>query len=85
MTLVHTGTLSGPRGRDPRPLLRALRRVNDEPGRRRRVRLVLAGRTAAEDEALLAEAGLGDVVRHVGLLERRDALALQRRPTRSCC
>jgi glycosyltransferase involved in cell wall biosynthesis len=77
-TLVHTGTLSGPRGRDPRPLLRALRRVNAEPGRRRRVRLVLAGRTAVEDEALLAEAALGDAVRHVGLLERRDALALQR-------
>jgi hypothetical protein len=25
-TLVHTGTLNGPRGRDPRPLLRAIRR-----------------------------------------------------------
>ncbi len=77
-TLVHTGTLSGPRGRDPRPLLRALRRVNDEAGRRRRVRLVLAGRTAVEDQRLLAEAGLGESVRHVGLLERRAALALQR-------
>jgi len=77
-TLVHTGTLSGPRGRDPRPLLRALRRVNEEAGRRRRVRLVLAGRTAVEDQRLLAEAELGESVRHVGLLERRAALALQR-------
>ncbi len=77
-TLVHTGTLSGPRGRDPRPLLRALRRVNDEPGRDRRVRLVLAGRTTVEDQRLLAEAELGESVRHVGLLERRAALALQR-------
>lgn len=79
-TLVHTGTLSGPRGRDPRPLLRALRRVNAEAhdGGARRVRLVLAGRRTVADEALLAEAGLGDAVRHLGLLERRDALALQR-------
>jgi glycosyltransferase involved in cell wall biosynthesis len=78
VTLVHTGTLSGPRGRDPRPLLRALRRVNAEPGRRVRVRLVLAGRTTVDDQALLAEAGLGEAVRHVGLLERSAALALQR-------
>ena len=77
-TLVHTGTLSGPRGRDPRPLLRALGRVNAEPGRSRRVRLVLAGRTTVEDQALLAEAGLGESVRHLGLLERGAALALQR-------
>jgi glycosyltransferase involved in cell wall biosynthesis len=77
-TLVHTGTLSGPRGRDPRPLLRALRRVNAEPGDRRRVRLVLAGRTTTADQQLLAEAALGEAVRHVGLLERSAALALQR-------
>ena len=77
-TLVHTGTLSGPRGRAPRPLLRALRRVNEEAGRRRRVRLVLAGRTAVQDQRMLAELDLGESVRHVGLLERRAALALQR-------
>jgi len=77
-SLVHTGTLSGPRGRDPRPLLRALRRVNAEPGRERRVQLVLAGRTTVDDQALLAEADLGAAVRHVGLLERSAALALQR-------
>ncbi len=78
-TLVHTGTLSGPRGRDPRPLLRALSRFNADPGGGRRVRLVLAGRTTVDDQALLAEAGLGASVRHVGLLERSAALALQRR------
>lgn len=77
-TLVHTGTLSGPRGRDPRPLLRALRRLNADPGERRRVRLVLAGRTTTADAELLAEADLGAAVRHVGLLERSAALALQR-------
>lgn len=78
VTLVHTGTLSGPRGRDPRPLLRALRRVNAEPGRSVRVRLVLAGRTTVDDQALLAEAALGEAVCHVGLLQRSSALALQR-------
>jgi glycosyltransferase involved in cell wall biosynthesis len=79
VTLVHTGTLSGPRGRDPRPLLRALRRANADPHAVRRVRLVLAGRLTTEDAALLAEAQLGDSVRHLGLLERDVALALQRR------
>lgn len=77
---VHTGTLSGPRGRDPRPLLRALRRVNEERAAGARgVRLVLAGRPTVEDERLLGEAGLSDdVLCHVGLLSRRDAVALQR-------
>ncbi|HWC26821.1 MAG TPA: glycosyltransferase, partial [Solirubrobacteraceae bacterium] len=79
VTLVHTGTLSGPRGREPRPLLRALGRANAEPHDGRRVRLVLAGRLTSEDAALLAEADLGDSVRHLGLLERDAALALQRR------
>lgn len=77
---VHTGTLSGPRGRDPRPLLRALHRVNEERGAGSRgVRLVLAGRPTVEDQRLLGEAGLpDDVLCHVGLLSRRDAVALQR-------
>lgn len=81
-TLVHTGTLSGPRGRDPRPLLDALRRVNADAeaadGATRRVRLVLAGRVTSADEALLAEAALGESVRHLGLLDRGSAIALQR-------
>jgi glycosyltransferase involved in cell wall biosynthesis len=79
VTLVHTGTLSGPRGRQPRPLLSALRRVNADPRGAPRVRLVLAGRLTSDDEALLAEADLGDSVRHLGLLERGAALALQQR------
>lgn len=79
VTLVHTGTLSGPRGRQPRPLLSALRRVNADSQGAPRVRLVLAGRLTSDDEALLAEAELGDSVRHLGLLERGAALALQQR------
>jgi glycosyltransferase involved in cell wall biosynthesis len=41
-----------------------------------RVRLVLAGRRSAEDDALLA--GGGELVRHLGMLDRPAALALQR-------
>jgi glycosyltransferase involved in cell wall biosynthesis len=83
VTLVHTGTLNGaaalgPGGRDPRAVLSALRTVNERAGARPRVRLVLAGQATAEDEALLAESGLGEAVRHLGLLSRATAVALQR-------
>jgi glycosyltransferase involved in cell wall biosynthesis len=76
LRLVHTGTLSGPRGRDPRPLLEALRAHNDDGGPR--IRLLLAGRPSVEDERLIAEAGLGDALRHLGLLDRPATLRLQR-------
>jgi glycosyltransferase involved in cell wall biosynthesis len=84
VTLVHTGTLNGavalgPQGRDPRPLLSALRVFNARGGNGgRRVRLVLAGRPTSDDTAMLADSGLGDAVRHVGLLTRASAVALQR-------
>ncbi len=84
VTLVHTGTLNGavalgPLGRDPRPLLSALRVFNARGGNGgRRVRLVLAGRPTSDDTAMLADAGLGEAVRHVGLLTRASAVALQR-------
>jgi len=79
LRLVHTGTLSGPRGRDPRPLLAALEafnagRADGDP----RIRLVLAGRPSVEDERLITEASVGGAVRHVGLLDRPATLALQR-------
>lgn len=75
LTLVHTGPLLGPRGRDPRPLLVALRRVTDaEP----RLQLLVAGRSEFNEAAMLAEARLGDAVRHLGYLPRGQALALQR-------
>lgn len=77
LNIVHTGTLSGPRGRDPRPFLAAMREANAR-GDGRRIRLVLAGRLVREDERLLAEAGVGDSVRHLGLLDRASALRLQR-------
>jgi glycosyltransferase involved in cell wall biosynthesis len=80
VTLVHTGKLSGPRGRDPRPLFAALRALRAEGpvGGRRDVRLVLAGQMDARDQALIAESGLGDAVEHVGVLDRRAVVVLQR-------
>lgn len=78
LTIAHTGTLSGPWGRDPRPLLRAIARVNAEDRRRRPLRLVLAGRPTSEDERLLAGSGLGDALVRLGHVERAQALALQR-------
>ena len=70
-TLVHTGTLSGSWGRDPAPLLRALRDVPE-------VRLALAGRLTDAEQALIAGAGLGERIVHLGTLSRAQALALQR-------
>jgi glycosyltransferase involved in cell wall biosynthesis len=79
LILVHTGTLSGPRGRDPRPLLAALEAFNAaRPAGAPRIRLVLAGRPSLEDEGLIRDASVGRAVRHVGLLDRPATLALQR-------
>ena len=79
LTLVHTGTLSGPRGRDPRPLLAALQAFNAaRPAGAPRIRLVLAGRPSVEDERLIAEMAMASAVHHVGLLDHDTTLCLQR-------
>jgi glycosyltransferase involved in cell wall biosynthesis len=81
INLVYTGTLtlSGPRGRDPRPLFAAMRRLAAErPAVAARLRVVLAGRLQTGEEQLLASVGLGDAVEHVGSLSRDAAAALQR-------
>jgi glycosyltransferase involved in cell wall biosynthesis len=79
-TLAHTGTLSGVSwGRDPRPMLAALRDFNAARGPGEpRVKLVLAGRPDVDDQRLLAEANLGDAVEHVGLVTRDESLRIQR-------
>ena len=78
--LVHTGKLSGDWGRDPLPLFAGLRRLlEEEPALDGRVRLTLAGKLDEYDAQLIAEAGLGGVVSHVGQLSRGDAVRLQRR------
>lgn len=81
VTLVHTGKLSGPRGRDPRPLFAALRALRAETvaegDLRRDVRLVLAGQMDEHDERLIAESGLGDAIEYVGVLDRREVVGVQ--------
>jgi glycosyltransferase involved in cell wall biosynthesis len=78
--LVHTGKLSGGWGRDPAPLLEALRRLQAEsPETAERLQLVLAGRLDRDERELIESFALGDLVRHVGELSRPQSLALQRR------
>lgn len=79
LLLVHTGALLGPRGRDPRPLLFALRRlVDDDPNLSDRIQLVVAGRSEFDERRLVDEVRLGGVVRQLGHLPREQSLALQR-------
>jgi glycosyltransferase involved in cell wall biosynthesis len=79
LNIVHTGTLSGSWGRDPAPLLAALRRLaENHPERASRLRLVLAGRLTTEEQCLLAESGVERIVEHVGRLDRDAVHALQR-------
>jgi glycosyltransferase involved in cell wall biosynthesis len=79
VTLVHTGKLSGGWGRSPAPLFEALARLrSDAPGTAARVRLVLAGRLEHAEQRMIANAGLGETVVHLGALPRAEALALQR-------
>jgi len=77
--IVHTGTLSGLRGRDPRPLLEALRQVTDESGVGSRLLFVHAGPTAPGDEPLLAVLRDRGLVHTLGVVPRSSAIALQRR------
>lgn len=79
VNLVHTGQLSGPRGRDPRPLFAALRRLREErPAAAAKLRIVLAGRLDTGEERLLNELDDRGVVIRVGQLTRDGAAALQR-------
>ncbi len=77
-SFIHTGTLSGGWGRDPRPLARAFASLlTERPGLRERVRIVLAGRVHEDDVSLFSEFGLDDVVDHLGPLPHARAAALQ--------
>jgi len=80
LTLVHTGKLSGDWGRSPQPLFEALRLLLErEPDLPTRLQVVLAGRLDHEEQRMIAAARLERVVRHVGMVSRAEAMALQRR------
>ena len=80
VTLVHTGKLTGGWGRHPGALFDALRRLReDDPEAAGRLQLVLAGRLDREEQRLVEQAGLGQMIRHVGVLTRAQSMALQRR------
>jgi glycosyltransferase involved in cell wall biosynthesis len=79
VNVVHTGKLSGTRGRDPRPVFEALRRVAARaPAVAARLRLVLAGTLSADEQRLLEEMDPGVAVQHLGSLGKDTALGLQR-------
>ena len=77
VTLVYTGTLSGVRGTDPTPFLRALARIRAEPAASG-MRLRVAGRLTTTERELIDRSGAADAVEHVGVLDRAGAIALQR-------
>jgi glycosyltransferase involved in cell wall biosynthesis len=79
VNVVHTGKLSGLRGRDPRPLFAALGKLLiEQPVLATRLRIVLAGRLDAEEDQLLRELDDSIAVVHVGHLDRDATVALQR-------
>lgn len=79
VNLVHTGTLSGGRGRDPRPVFEALTRLAAaRPEIAARLRLVLAGTLSQDEERLMKGLDIPVPVEHVGSVTRDAALALQR-------
>ena len=78
ITLVHTGQLSGPRGRDPRPLFEAMHRLAERRRDARRLRLVLVGGLDASEERMLAALDVRAMVQETGQHARTRALAAQR-------
>jgi glycosyltransferase involved in cell wall biosynthesis len=75
--LLHTGGFTG---RDPGPLFDALVLLSrEEPDLAARLELVLAGRLTPPERRLIERTELDGIVRHVGMLPRAQALALQRR------
>lgn len=78
ITLVHTGAINT-RG-DSRPLFEAFHRLaRTDPQAADRLEVVLAGRLSATEASLVKRAPAGVRIRHVGVIPRDQALALQRR------
>jgi glycosyltransferase involved in cell wall biosynthesis len=77
--LVYTGQLSGPAGRDPRPLFEAMNLLVEKRGSAaKRLRLILVGGLDSHDEALLAELDVHGLVQTEGQQTRATSIATQR-------
>jgi glycosyltransferase involved in cell wall biosynthesis len=77
-SLVHTGRMASSQ-RSPAPLLEAVRLLRARGAAAvRGIELVFAGPLTAEERALLDAPDLAGLVRHVGNLDRDEALRLQR-------
>jgi glycosyltransferase involved in cell wall biosynthesis len=76
-TVVHTGSLAYG-GRDPAPILAALRLLEHDPATAGRVQVIFAGPVSAAERAAIEAPELGDAAQAVGSLPRPEALALQR-------
>jgi glycosyltransferase involved in cell wall biosynthesis len=77
-SLVHTGRMASSQ-RSPAPLLEAVRLLRGRGAAAARgLQLVFAGPLTAEERTLLEAPDLAGMVRHVGNLEREEALRLQR-------
>jgi glycosyltransferase involved in cell wall biosynthesis len=78
--LVYTGHITDSRGQDPRPLFAALAILSEiDAARADRLRVVIAGRLSASEQALLRSLPRSSGVVHVGHLSREETVALQRR------
>lgn len=77
VSVIHTGQLSGLRGRDPKPLFQALERIRQtHPETSQQLRLVLAGRLHTQELDLISRAR--DQIVHIGHLDPLSSIALQR-------
>jgi glycosyltransferase involved in cell wall biosynthesis len=78
ISLVHTGRM-GSSGSTPRPLVEAVRRLRrEQPRVAAALEVVFAGPLQTAEAELLAAPDLAGFVRSVGMLERPQALGLQR-------
>ena len=78
-SFVHTGTISGPWGRDPGALLEALKRlITANPALAHRIEVLFVGLATATDLRRLGDPALRGVVRHAGVVDRASSFALQR-------
>lgn len=79
LNLVHTGQLSGPRGRDPRPFFEAMRRVVDARGSDgERLNLVLVGGLDDNEQSMLRDLDIERLVQPLGQRSRMEAVGYQR-------